>query len=126
MLQGEHSAIRLAFIKLPFVITIFVLPIFEWPFYTVLLYPSYKDLKDIYHVDNVYKNNWLSKTTTTATTTTTLMMLLNSVQAGFFFFFFACLSYVDFFNVFNKIFQQYHPKRVKQFVTRSGPTFCSG
>ena len=34
MLQGEHSAILLTFIKLPFVIKIFVLPIFEWPFYT--------------------------------------------------------------------------------------------
>ena len=34
MLQGEHSAILLTFIKLPFVIKIFVLSIFEWPFYT--------------------------------------------------------------------------------------------
>ena len=34
MLQGEHSAILLAFIKLPFVINIFVLSIFEWQFYT--------------------------------------------------------------------------------------------
>ena len=34
MLQGEHSAIRLAFIKLPFVIKIYVLSVFEWPFYT--------------------------------------------------------------------------------------------
>ena len=41
MLQGEHSAILLNFIKLPFVIKIFVLSIFEWPFYTcftVLVY----------------------------------------------------------------------------------------
>ena len=38
MLQGEHSAILLTFIKLPFVIKIFILSIFEWPFYTVLLY----------------------------------------------------------------------------------------
>ena len=30
MLQGEHSAILLTFIKLPFVIIIFVLSIFEW------------------------------------------------------------------------------------------------
>ena len=30
MLQGEHSAILLTFIKLPFVIKIFVLSIFEW------------------------------------------------------------------------------------------------
>ena len=34
ILQGEHSAIPLTFIKLPFVIKIFVLSIFEWPFYT--------------------------------------------------------------------------------------------
>ena len=34
MLQGEHSAILLTFIKLPFVIKVFVLSIFEWPFYT--------------------------------------------------------------------------------------------
>ena len=32
MLQGEHSAILLAFIKLLFVIKIFVLS--RWPFYT--------------------------------------------------------------------------------------------
>ena len=36
MLQGEHFAILLTFIKLPFVIKIFVLSIFEWPFYTGL------------------------------------------------------------------------------------------
>ena len=34
MLQGEHSAILLTFIKLSFVIKIFVLSIFGWPFYT--------------------------------------------------------------------------------------------
>ena len=34
MLQVEHSAIILTFIKLPFVIKIFVLSNFEWPFYT--------------------------------------------------------------------------------------------
>ena len=36
MLQGEHSAILLTFIKLPFVIKILVLSIIEWPFYTSL------------------------------------------------------------------------------------------
>ena len=30
MLQGEHSAILLTFIKLPFVIKVFVLYVFEW------------------------------------------------------------------------------------------------
>ena len=34
MLQREHSAILLTFIKLPFVIKIFVLSVFEWLFYT--------------------------------------------------------------------------------------------
>ena len=34
MLQGEHSAILLTFIKQLFVIKIFVLSIFEWPLYT--------------------------------------------------------------------------------------------
>ena len=34
MLQGEHSAVLLTFIKLPFVIKIFVLSIFEWPLKT--------------------------------------------------------------------------------------------
>ena len=34
MLQGEHSAILLTFIKLPFVRKIIVLSIFQWPFYT--------------------------------------------------------------------------------------------
>ena len=34
MLQGEHSAVHLTFIKLPFVNKIFVLSIFEWLFYT--------------------------------------------------------------------------------------------
>ena len=34
MLQGEHSAILLIFIKLPLVNKTFALSIFEWPFYT--------------------------------------------------------------------------------------------
>ena len=38
MLQREHSAILLTFIKLPVVIMVFVLPNFEWTFYTGLLY----------------------------------------------------------------------------------------
>ena len=43
MLQGEHSAILLTFIKLLFVIKIFVLSIFEWPFYTGFnVYPNPK------------------------------------------------------------------------------------
>ena len=41
MLQGEHSAILLTFIKLPFVIKIFVLSVFKWPLktgFTVTVY----------------------------------------------------------------------------------------
>ena len=34
ILQGEHSATLLTFIKLPFAIEIFVLSVFEWLFYT--------------------------------------------------------------------------------------------
>ena len=34
ILQGEHSAILLTFIKLPFVFKTFVLSIFEWPLKT--------------------------------------------------------------------------------------------
>ena len=34
MLQGEHSAIPLTFIRLPFVIKIFVMSILEWKLYT--------------------------------------------------------------------------------------------
>ena len=33
MLQGEHSAILLTFIKLTIVVETFVLSSFEWPFY---------------------------------------------------------------------------------------------
>ena len=36
MLQGEHSAIILTFIKLPFVIKIFIFSIYKWSFYTDL------------------------------------------------------------------------------------------
>ena len=40
MLQGEHSAILLTFVKLPFVIKVFALSIFEWLFYTGMSYYS--------------------------------------------------------------------------------------
>ena len=46
MLQGEHSAILLTFIKLPFVIKIFVMSIFEWPFYTSFTVEGFKLLED--------------------------------------------------------------------------------
>ena len=59
MLQGEHSAILLTFIKLPFAIKIFVLSIFEWSFdtgFTVYLFhhffihPANNDLiSDVIH-----------------------------------------------------------------------------
>ena len=48
MLQAEHSAVPLTFIKLPFVINIVVLFIFEWPLKTgftvqgcLLMLPGY-------------------------------------------------------------------------------------
>ena len=39
MLQGEHSAILLTFIKLPYSIKIFVLSIFKWPLKTGFTVP---------------------------------------------------------------------------------------
>ena len=47
MLQGEHSAILLTFVKLLFVIKIFVLSIFEWPFYTGFTVASFLDNADL-------------------------------------------------------------------------------
>ena len=43
MLQGEHSAILLTFIKLPFNIKIYVLSIFEWPLKTGFTVQPYGD-----------------------------------------------------------------------------------
>ena len=40
MLQREHSAILLTFIKIPFVIKIFVVSIFEWPLKTGFTNPK--------------------------------------------------------------------------------------
>ena len=55
MLQGEHSAILLTFIKLPFVIKIFVLSNFEWPFYTgFTVYNSFIKLS-LYNMIHLYK-----------------------------------------------------------------------
>ena len=54
MLQGEHSAILLTFIKLPFVIKIVVLSIFDWPFYigfTVCKGNFWYSLTTNYHFD---------------------------------------------------------------------------
>ena len=45
MLQGEHSAKLLTFIKLPFVIKTFVLSIFEWPFYTGITVYIFREIK---------------------------------------------------------------------------------
>ena len=44
MLQGEHSAIRLTFIKLPLVIKIFVLSFFSGRFIQVLLYLIFNNM----------------------------------------------------------------------------------
>ena len=48
MLQGEHSAILLTFVKLTFVIKIFVLSIFEWPLKTGFTVYCYGRIKNIY------------------------------------------------------------------------------
>ena len=48
MLQGEHSAILLTFIKLPYAIKIFVLSIFGWPFYTGFTVFSVQLLTQLY------------------------------------------------------------------------------
>ena len=59
MLQGEHSAILLPFIKLPFVIKIFVLSIFEWPLeigFTVLYNNILQNIFDYFLIfDPLYK-----------------------------------------------------------------------
>ena len=49
MLQVEHSAICMTFIKLSFVVKIVVLSIFEWPFYTGFTVSGFieKDSEDI-------------------------------------------------------------------------------
>ena len=51
ILQGEHFAILLTFIKVPFVIKIFILSIFEWPFYTgfTVLQPFLTHLSTLEH-----------------------------------------------------------------------------
>ena len=48
MLQWEHSAILLTFIKLPFVIKTFVLSIFEWPLKTDFNVHVYSNLSICY------------------------------------------------------------------------------
>ena len=54
MLQGEHSAILLTFIKLQFFIKSFVLSIMEWTFYTGLTVPRFSSYPAIRR--RVYEN----------------------------------------------------------------------
>ena len=61
MLQGEHSAIHLTFIKLPFVIKISVLSIFELSFYTDftvldIIRPAHEIVVLIAYAQNVLLN----------------------------------------------------------------------
>ena len=56
MLQGEHSAILMTFIKLPCVIKIYVLSIFEWPLKTDFTVYSSVACCTIYHVPHRCKN----------------------------------------------------------------------
>ena len=57
MLQGEHSAIFLTFIRLPFVIKIIVWSNFEWPFYT-----GFTVLSKIYVVFDIMNTHDLEHT----------------------------------------------------------------
>ena len=63
MLQGEHSAILLTFIKLPFVIKIFVLSIFSGRFTQVLLYmfTSLAVMVDNFERSLKQTDNWFSR-----------------------------------------------------------------
>ena len=47
MLQGEHSAILLTFVKLPFVFKTFVLSIFEWPL--KIGFSEFKNYQNLIH-----------------------------------------------------------------------------
>ena len=60
ILQGEHSAILLTFIKLPFVIKIFVLSIFEWLFYTGFTEKSTINSSSVSQVSEstIYNQKW--------------------------------------------------------------------
>ena len=53
MLQREHSAILLTFIKQPFVIKIFILSIFEWPLKTGFTVHCYTVIPQSLVVTNV-------------------------------------------------------------------------
>ena len=53
MLQGEHSAILLTFIKLPFVLKIFVLSIFSGRFTQILLYVQ-PDARTLYIPEHLH------------------------------------------------------------------------
>ena len=57
MLQREHSAKLMTFIKLPFVIIeIFVLSIFEWPFYTGFTVCQAWDFSVFWQISNFLKS----------------------------------------------------------------------
>ena len=60
MLQGEHSAILLTFIKQPFVIKMFVLSIFEWLFYTgfTVIGSDNQRVKDVIHTEKSAVAQW--------------------------------------------------------------------
>ena len=59
LLQVEHSAILLTFIKPPIVIKIIVLSIFEWPFYTgfTVLYNTVEIVNMYLNVLNYFKQD---------------------------------------------------------------------
>ena len=70
LMQGEHSAMCLTFIKLQFVIKIFVLSTFEWPFYTgftvPLLFQNTAELTEL--IWKLTNKIWLGKSCPTCLT----------------------------------------------------------
>ena len=79
MLQMEHSAILLTFIKLPIVIKIFVLSILEWPFYTgftvctLFYFQGTSTAKDFYKKNHRWTEGFISAAKAVGWGATTLM-----------------------------------------------------
>ena len=63
-MQGEHSPIRLTFIKLPFVIKIFVLSNLEWPlhrfYYNYILYDRLEGIFRL-NISDCFKSTMLTQ-----------------------------------------------------------------
>ena len=90
MLQWEHSAILLTFIKLPFVIKICVVSIFEWPLktgFTVLFLPLQENISCCVQavsertVSTIHKWAWWSYSFTYKIWTSTIFWYLSHRRA---------------------------------------------